>query len=121
PSTSPRRSPSAWSAARPRITRSGWWRAASACWSARREPTRRAAATVSIRASGSRIEPSLVTVMLSSQSSLLPRLLFLLGIGFLAINVRLFVEFIHFRRLRPSALLIWPGRRPPLYTVFLGA
>jgi len=58
--------------------------------------------------------------MLSSQS-LLPRLLFVLGVGFLAINVRLFVEFIRFRRLRPSALLIWPGRRPPLYTVFLGA
>ncbi len=59
--------------------------------------------------------------MLSSQSPLLQRILFVLGVGFLAINVRLFVEFIRFRRLRPSALLIWPGQRPPLYTVFLGA
>ena len=35
PSTSPRRWPSAWCAARPRITRSAWSRAASACWLAR--------------------------------------------------------------------------------------
>jgi hypothetical protein len=47
--TSPRRWPSASSAATRRTTRSGWSRAATACWSARPACTRRAAATASIR------------------------------------------------------------------------
>jgi len=59
--------------------------------------------------------------MLSAQSNVLPKILFVLGVGFLAINLRLFLQFIRFRRLRASALLIWPGRRPPLYTLFLAA
>lgn len=47
-------------------------------------------------------------------------LLFVLGVGFLALNVRLFYDFFRFRQLRRSALLTWPGRKPPLYTLFLG-
>jgi hypothetical protein len=58
--------------------------------------------------------------MFSAQSPLLPRILIVLGVGFLVVNLRLFLQFIRFLRLRRSALLIWPGRRPPLYTLFLG-
>jgi hypothetical protein len=49
----------------------------------------------------------------------LPRLLFVLGIGFFVADMRLFLQFIRFRRLRRSALLIWPGRRPPFYGLLL--
>ena len=49
----------------------------------------------------------------------LPQLLFVLGVGFLVADVRLFLQFLHFRRLRPSALLTWPGRRPPFYGLLL--
>jgi hypothetical protein len=52
---------------------------------------------------------------------LLPYVLLVLGVGFLGVNVRVFVQFIHFKRLKPSALLTWPGRRPPLYALFLAA
>jgi hypothetical protein len=48
------------------------------------------------------------------------RLLFLLGVGFLCANLRLFVQFIRFLTLRSSALLTWPGRRPPFYGLLLG-
>jgi hypothetical protein len=58
--------------------------------------------------------------MLSLESPLLPRILIILGAGFLIVNVRLFLQFFRFLRIRRSALLIWPGRRPPLYTLFLG-
>lgn len=51
--------------------------------------------------------------------SLLPRLLFVLGVGFFIADVRLFLQFVRFRRLRPSAVLIWPGRRPPFYRLLL--
>lgn len=50
---------------------------------------------------------------------LLPRLLFVLGIGFFVANVRLLLQFIRFLRLRSSALLTWPGRRPPFYGLLL--
>jgi hypothetical protein len=49
----------------------------------------------------------------------LSRLLILLGVGFLFANVRLFAQFIRFLKLRSSALLIWPGRRPPFYRLLL--
>ncbi|OFW09242.1 MAG: hypothetical protein A3H96_05865 [Acidobacteria bacterium RIFCSPLOWO2_02_FULL_67_36] len=54
---------------------------------------------------------------------LLPRLLLLLGLGFLAANLRLLAQFIRFLRIRSSAVLIWPGPKPPLYMllVALGA
>jgi hypothetical protein len=47
------------------------------------------------------------------------RLLLLLGIGFLCANLRLFGQFIRFLRMRSSALLTWPGRRPPFYGLLL--
>jgi hypothetical protein len=50
---------------------------------------------------------------------LLPRLLAVLGVGFLAASVRLFIQFFQFRRLRSSAVLIWPGRKPPFYMLLL--
>jgi hypothetical protein len=50
---------------------------------------------------------------------LLPAVLYVLGVGFLLANVRIFVQFIRFLRLRSSALLTWPGRRPPFYGLLL--
>ncbi len=52
--------------------------------------------------------------------SALPQLLFVLGVGFLLADVRLLLQYLRFRRLRSSALLIWPGRRPPFYRLLLG-
>jgi len=51
---------------------------------------------------------------------LLPRLLFVLGVGFFCANVRLLVQFIRFLKIRSSALLTWPGRRPPFYGLLIG-
>jgi hypothetical protein len=50
---------------------------------------------------------------------LLPRLLFVLGVGFFCANVRLLAQFIRFLRIRSSALLTWPVRRPPFYGLLL--
>ncbi len=50
---------------------------------------------------------------------LLPRLLFVLGVGFFCANVRLLVQFIRFLKIRSSAVLTWPGRRPPFYGLLL--
>jgi hypothetical protein len=54
---------------------------------------------------------------------LLPRVLFVLGVGFLVANLRLLFQFLKFLRIRSSALLTWPGRKPPLYPllILLGA
>jgi hypothetical protein len=49
----------------------------------------------------------------------LPRVLFLFGIGFLVANLRLLFQFLRFLKLRSSALLTWPGRRPPFYGLLL--
>jgi hypothetical protein len=46
---------------------------------------------------------------------LLPKVLYLFGFGFLVANLRLLFEFVRFLKLRSSALLTWPGRRPPFY------
>jgi hypothetical protein len=62
---------------------------------------------------------SIVKWGLIQDMDLLPRVLFVLGIGFLLANLRLFFQFIRFLRLRSSALLTWPGRRPPLYPLLL--
>jgi hypothetical protein len=53
----------------------------------------------------------------------LPFLLIALGIGFFVANLRVFFQFVRFWRRRRSALLIWPGRRPPFYRLLfaLGA
>lgn len=50
----------------------------------------------------------------------LSRILFVLGVGFLVANLRLLYQFIRFIRLKSSAVLIWPGRRPPFYPLLLG-
>lgn len=50
---------------------------------------------------------------------LLPRLLFVLGVGFFCANVRLLAQFIRFLKIRSSALLTWPVRRPPFYGLLL--
>ena len=53
----------------------------------------------------------------------LSRLLIVLGVGFLWANLRLFAQFVRFLKIRSTALLTWPGRRPPFYPllVTLGA
>ena len=51
---------------------------------------------------------------------LLARLLPVLGVGFLIANLRLLFQFVRFLRLRSSALLTWPGSRPPFYGLLLG-
>jgi hypothetical protein len=55
--------------------------------------------------------------------AILPQVLFLLGVGFFVADIRLFFQFLQFRRLRSSALLTWPGRTPPFYglLIVLGA
>jgi hypothetical protein len=50
----------------------------------------------------------------------LPQLLVLLGLGFFVANLRLLFQFVRFSRLRSSALLIWPGRKPPFYRLLFG-
>jgi hypothetical protein len=47
------------------------------------------------------------------------RFLVLLGVGFLFANVRLLAQFFRYTRIRSSALLTWPGKRPPYYTLLL--
>jgi hypothetical protein len=48
------------------------------------------------------------------------RVLLWLGVGFFCANVRLFGQFVRFLRIRSSALLTWPGRRPPFYPLLIG-
>jgi hypothetical protein len=50
---------------------------------------------------------------------LLPRVLFLFGVGFFVANLRLLFQFLRFLKLRSSALLTWPGQRPPFYGLLL--
>lgn len=45
--------------------------------------------------------------------------LLLLGFGFLIANLRLGAELVRYFRLRSSALLVWPGKRPPFYGLAL--
>src|SRR5574339_276675 len=51
------------------------------------------------------------------------RVLLVLGVGFFCANLRLFAQFLRFLKIRSTALLTWPGRRPPFYPllVTLGA
>ncbi len=55
-----------------------------------------------------------------SADVLLPRVLILIGAGFLVANLRIVFDFLRFLRLRSTALLTWPGRKPPLYGFLLG-
>jgi hypothetical protein len=51
--------------------------------------------------------------------ALLPHVLFGVGVAFLLINLHALYQFVRFLTLRSSAILTWPGRRPPLYRLFL--
>ncbi len=48
------------------------------------------------------------------------RLLFLFGVGFLVANLIGLREQVAYWRRRRTALLTWPGRRPPLYQMQIG-
>jgi hypothetical protein len=50
---------------------------------------------------------------------LLPRLLILLGVGFLVANVRVAFDLMQWWRRRQAAVLVWPRRRPPFYGLSL--
>lgn len=50
---------------------------------------------------------------------LLQGILSVLGAGFLVANLLVVARLLRFRRLRPSALLIWPGPTPPFYALLL--
>jgi hypothetical protein len=57
--------------------------------------------------------------VLTGFESLFVGFLILLGVGFLAVNLRFSVRFVKYLRLRRSAILTWPGRRPRFYTMQL--
>src|SRR5690606_5868476 len=46
---------------------------------------------------------------------ILPRVLFVFGVGFLVANIKLAVDLIRFRARRASALLTWESPKPPFY------
>jgi hypothetical protein len=50
-----------------------------------------------------------------SSEFLLPQLLFVFGIGFLAANVKVTADLVRFRARKASALLIWQGPKPRHY------
>jgi hypothetical protein len=50
---------------------------------------------------------------------LLPGVLLVLGVGFLLANLWILIQFLRYRKLKPSAILVWPGRRPPFYGTFM--
>jgi hypothetical protein len=52
------------------------------------------------------------------QQKLFTDLLLVLGGGFLFANLRILIQFLRYLKLRHSAVLVWPGRRPPLYGSF---
>ena len=51
--------------------------------------------------------------------TVLPAALAVLGVGFLIANLRLLARFLQCWTMRSSALLTWPGRRPPFYGISL--
>src|SRR5512143_2535537 len=51
---------------------------------------------------------------------LLARLLLLFGIGFLVANLRAMLLHVQYWRRRRTALLLWPGRRPPFLGMQVG-
>jgi hypothetical protein len=48
------------------------------------------------------------------------RLLLLFGVGFLAANLAGVAQLVLYRLRRPTALLTWPGRRPPWFAMQIG-
>jgi hypothetical protein len=57
--------------------------------------------------------------VLTSYENLFVGFLIALGIGFLVVNIRFFVRFARYLRLKRSAILTWPGTRPRFYTLQL--
>jgi hypothetical protein len=57
--------------------------------------------------------------MLTGDPNLLPRILYVIGGGFLLINLHQFYLYFTFTRIRATALLTWSPPRPPLYRLFL--
>jgi hypothetical protein len=57
--------------------------------------------------------------MLKPTPDLLLRILYVIGAGFILINLREFFQYYKFTRLRKSALLTWARPRPPLYRLFM--
>lgn len=47
------------------------------------------------------------------------RLLLVLGVGFLVANLQMLAGLVRYWRVRDSALVTWPGRRPPNFRVFV--
>jgi hypothetical protein len=54
-----------------------------------------------------------------AQESLLPRVLFVFGIGFFVANIKVIADLLRFRVRRASALLIWQGPKPRYYGFML--
>jgi hypothetical protein len=52
---------------------------------------------------------------LMGPEALLPRVLFLFGIGFLVANLKVTVDLLRFHVRRSSALLVWENPKPPYY------
>ncbi len=52
-------------------------------------------------------------------STALSAALLALGAGFLVANLRLFIQFLRYWRLRSSVLVTWPGRKPSYYGFLL--
>jgi hypothetical protein len=52
-------------------------------------------------------------------AEVLAQVLFALGVGFLIANILKAREIIRWWRRRSSALLVWPGRKPPYYGLML--
>ncbi|MDA1185322.1 MAG: hypothetical protein O2930_11855 [Acidobacteria bacterium] len=50
---------------------------------------------------------------------LLSRVLFLFGVGFLAANLKVFVDLVRFRLRRASSLLVWENPKPRFYGLSL--
>lgn len=57
--------------------------------------------------------------MIEVSPGLLSSVLYLLGAGFLILNLHLFFQYARNRRLQRAALVTWPPPRPPLYRLFL--
>ena len=53
-------------------------------------------------------------------TELLPRLLFLFGLAFLAANTKVIADLLRFWKRRPSAQLTWAGAKPKFYGFTLG-
>jgi hypothetical protein len=51
----------------------------------------------------------------TNSGNLVVGFLIALGFGFLVVNLRFAWQFVGYLRLRPSAILTWPGARPRLY------